>query len=124
MASARGSTPSWSRATLAFVGSTLLVALMIGAVIARLKRVARPTFEPVARIEGTGATLGRVSLVREGERGGAVLGWSVLCEGREVAVFRGVVRPTVTVVPSADGGAVIVARRGAIERAVDRARCP
>ncbi|MFO0557347.1 MAG: hypothetical protein U0269_04960 [Polyangiales bacterium] len=123
MTSARG-TPSWSRATLTFVGSTLLVALMIGAAIARLKRVARPTFEPVAQIEGTGATLGRVSLVRAGERGGAVLGWSVLCAGREVAVFPGVARPTVTVVRRADGASAIVARRGEVERTIERASCP
>jgi hypothetical protein len=113
-----------ARATLTFVGSTLLVAVMIGAAIARLKRVARPTFEPVARIEGTSATLGRVSLVRAGERGGTVLGWSVLCAGREVAVFPGVTRPEVTVERTADGGSAIVARRGQLERTIDRSRCP
>lgn len=114
----------WTRATRSFVGSALLVAVMIGAAIARLKRIARPTFEPVMPIPGTSATLGRVSLVRRGEREGILLGWSVLCAGREVAVFPGAEKPTVRVERGIDGARTIVARRGALAQSIDRSRCP
>jgi hypothetical protein len=101
------------------MGSTLLATAMIGLAIARLRRVPRPTFEPVANIEGTRAVLGRVALVRRGEARGQHLGWSVLCSGREVVSVPGAERP---VIARGDAGEVRVVRRD-FQRSFDAERC-
>jgi hypothetical protein len=51
--------------------------------LARLRRVPRPRFEPVAQRAGGRVAVGRVWLARRGEPG-RLLGWSVVCNGREV----------------------------------------
>lgn len=119
----RRAPPSWSRALLKFIASTLIAAMLIGAAIARLQRVARPTFVPVERVARTSAMLGRVSLLRPGEAQGTMLGWSVLCAGRELAVFPGARRPTLRSVQG-DGGSSIVATVNGDERVLDLSQCP
>ena len=75
---ARGS-PSWLR--------TLLLALLavgfFAAAIARLRRIARPRFEAVARIADGRVIVGRAVISRP-DAPALVLGWSVACGGREV----------------------------------------
>jgi hypothetical protein len=115
---ARGQRGAWGAFARA-MGSTVLAMAMIGLAIARLGRVPRPTFEPVANIEGTRAVLGRVALVRRGEARGQHLGWSVLCSGREVVSLAGVERPTIA---RGDAGAVRVVR-GDFQRSFDGERC-
>lgn len=72
----------------------LLVLGLFAMGIARLRRVPRPRFEPVARYANGGIVLGRVVLARPGERG-MFLGWSVVCGGREVIARTGSRAPVV-----------------------------
>lgn len=107
-----------ARALWRWIGSTALAIAMVGLGIARLRRVARPAFSPVYAIPDTRAVLGRVALVRAGERAGTDLGWSVLCGGREVASVPGLSRPTI----ERRGARVIVRARG-FERSFDGQIC-
>ena len=107
-----------ARALGRWMGATALAIAMVGLGIARLRRVARPQFSPVYAIPDTRAVLGRVALVRAGERSGTDLGWSVLCGGREIASVPGLARPTI----ERRGSSVVVRARG-FERAFDGQIC-
>lgn len=112
------SAPPLARAVLRWIGATALAMALVGLGIARLGRVARPQFSPVYAVPETRAVLGRVALVRAGERSGTDLGWSVLCAGREIVSVPGLARPTI----ERRGPRVVVRARG-FERAFDGQMC-
>lgn len=107
-----------ARALLRWLGATALAMVIVGLGIARLRRVARPQFAPVYAIPNSRAVLGRVALVRAGEREGADLGWSVLCAGREIVSVAGRTRPTIE-----QRGTQVVVRARGFERAFDGQMC-
>lgn len=91
--------------------------------LARLRRVPRPRFEPVTQYASGRVVLGRVWLSRRGETG-SLLGWSVLCDGREVLARPGAHPMELTPLEGDRFAVRVRASDGRVREAVlDAARC-